>query len=58
MNHAEVDLANIGEQILIEVNRLVSIKLNANMRKIMKFSRNTVHRFGFCMTHIFSLNFV
>lgn len=58
MNHVEVDLANIGEQILIEVNRLVSIKLNANMRKIMKFSRNTVHRFGFCMTHIFSLNFV
>lgn len=58
MNHVEVNLANIGEQILIEVNRLVSIKLNANMRKIMKFSRNTVHRFGFCMTHIFSLNFV
>lgn len=58
MNHVEVDLANIGEQILIEVNRLVSIKLNANMRKIMKFSRNTIHRFGFCMTHIFSLNFV
>lgn len=58
MNHVEVDLANSGEQILIEVNRLVSIKLNANMTKIMKFSRNTVHRFGFCMTHIFSLNFV
>lgn len=58
MNHVEVDLPNHGEQILIEVNRLVSMKLNTNMTKIMKFSKNTIHRFGFCMTHIFSLNFV